>query len=371
MNNILHFPYVYLFGLPSLLALLYLCMFYFAGLAVDMRRSAGDLIKSISVPEIVSLAWLIGGALLIAIGPDQTDRRYVMFMVPMTILATITLFDHKKYINSMDLFIKDIIPNANKALLIIFSILLFYSFTVFTENFLTISVLLLAAFYAIAMIIDRMRGSHPSSSELTLFFWCSFIGLPLFMPVMTDESAFIGENSFLRPVPMFICLSTIFLLMNYVSFYKNKQKYVLYAIMITFIAFNTLINGFWLFRPEYSIYNASKYIGQVTKKGDVIAANYVHLLSLENNTFPLWWDPPREYFNLINKDNIRKFYPKYIILTDRFFDPYKNSTDKTRIFGVPLLGKKPVLIKRLHLIKYVGSSNFWKDPNLIGIRAEK
>ncbi|MGB2841672.1 MAG: glycosyltransferase family 39 protein [Halobacteriota archaeon] len=92
--DIARVPFNYFLGLPSVFLLLIPVILYLINIAIkidyDLKGTYSNIKKSIQTMnfiEIAALSWIIGGVLGIILG-DQSDRRFVMFIIPITILFT-------------------------------------------------------------------------------------------------------------------------------------------------------------------------------------------------------------------------------------------------------------------------------------------
>ena len=425
LNNILTFPNIYVFGFPSIVLLIYLFIFYAMNFVIKSFRGLKNALKNLSSAELISIAWLIGGAIPLALGPDHAGRRYIMFIVPLSILAVIALASVKDISRNITQFLKNDIVNIrpgtfvasvfftalvihsligaasgsfslfvslltlvaimalifNKAvfsrhsLIIILTAYFFYSFVQLTGNFLTLSVLLVAIYSLFLAVTIRSKWIDPGSGTncYLAFFWVSFIIIP-FLRIsafnLFDNSLSVNE-SFIRP--LFIIGTIFFLYMNYLVFFEKKFDLVFKTVISLLIIINIAVNGIWLIRPTFSMYEASRYIGSVSNKGDVIIGSYAMISAIENKTFPLWWIPNIKYdenLSKINRDSNLMYKAKFLIITDGLYkageDPKKSGPtvkDAERI-----LKKKPVYLEHFAVIPYKFSDKCWVGLNLIKLK---
>jgi hypothetical protein len=371
---------------------------------------------------LISIAWLIGGVLPLALGPDHAGRRYIMFMVPLTILAVIAFSKVKDISMNIDMFLKDnrlkmrtgrfiftvlfsaviihlfvgaasvslslfaslfallaimaLIFNkavfTKQALMIVLTAYLFYSFVQLTGDFLTLSVLLVAIYSLFMAGAIRSKWIDPGSgpNSYLAFFWASFIIIP-FLRIsasnLFDNSLSVNE-SFIRS--LFIIGTVFFLYMNYLAFFERKLDLVLKTTIAMLIMINISANGLWLIKPTFSMCDASRRIGEVSNKGDVIVGAFAMISAIENKTFPLWWIPNIKYdenLSKINRDSKLMYKARFLIITDDLYkvgeDPKKSGPtvkDAERI-----LKKKPVYLEHFAVIPYKFSDKCWVGLNLI------
>ena len=422
LNNIITFPNIYVFGFPSIILLIYLFIFYAMNFVTKSFQGLNNALKNLSSAELISLAWLIGGAIPLALGPDHAGRRYIMFMVPLSILAGIALLNLKDISRNIEQFLKNETANIrpgrfifavflsaviihllagaasvslslfaslvfllaimalifNKAvftrrsLTILFTAYIFYSFVRLTGDFLTLSLLIIALYSLFMSIAIRRKWLEVNAGALNylLFFWVAMALSPLLHLSAVDlqESAFFIDDAYVRP--LFIAGTIFFLYLNYLAFFENKLGSVFKTILALLIIINIAINGMWLIRPTFSMYETSKYIGSVSHKGDVIVGAYAMISAIENKTFPLWWIPNIKYnenLSKINRDSKLMFKAKYLIITD---DLYKSGEDPkksgpTAIDVERILKKKPSYIEHFVLLPYRFSGKYWVGLNLL------
>jgi len=305
LNNILTFPNTYVFGFPSIVLLIYLFIFYAMNFVTKSFQGLKNALKNLSSAELISLAWLAGGALPLALGPDHAGRRYIMFVVPLTILAVLAFSKVKDISVNIDMFLKDdkikirtgrfifmvlfsaviihlfvgaasvslslfaslfallaimaLIFNkvvfAKQALMIVLTAYLFYSFLQLTGDFLTLSVLLVAIYSLFMAVAIRSKWLEVNAGALNylLFFWAALAILPLLhlSAVNLQESALLIDDASVRP--LFIAVTIFFLYMNYLAFFENKLGSVFKTILALLIIVNIAINGIWLIRPTFSM----------------------------------------------------------------------------------------------------------------------
>jgi len=139
--DIARVPFNYFLGLPSVFLLLLPVILYLikeaSKIDYGLKSTYTNITKSIQAMnfiEIAALSWIIGGVLGVILG-DQSDRRFVMFIIPITILFTkillnASVFDLREVIrHTIEIF-----SNGEAKIRIVTSILVLlpiYSFSVF------------------------------------------------------------------------------------------------------------------------------------------------------------------------------------------------------------------------------------------------
>ena len=422
LKDIIYFPHTYFFGYPSLIILICLFIFYFLDFMINAARGLKNAFKKLSFVELISLVWLIGGAIPLALGPDHSGRRYIMFIVPLSTLAILALSNAKVISSNISQFLQDDRSNIktgsfmfavfmaaltihlfveaasaslslfvslatllaimvlifNKAvftrrsLTILFTAYLFYSFVQLTGDFLTLS-LLIIALYSLFMGIAIKRkwlDIHAGPLSYLIFFWTAMAIFPLLhlAAVNLQESALLIDDAFVRP--LFIAGSIFLLYLNYMAFLEKKTAFVFKTFIVLLVTVNVAINGLWLLHPSFSMYDMSKYIDNASKKGDIIIGSYAMLSAVGNGTFPLWWIPNIKYdenLSKINRDSGLIYKARYLIITDELYkagaDPKKAGPSIKDVSMI--LKKKPVYIKHFDVIPCQFSNNKWVGLNLL------
>jgi len=379
LDGIINLPNIYLFGLPSLLIVLYVFIFYCSDLISQVIQNRSSYIKGLQFPEMMSIAWLIGGALPLATGIDHTVRRYIMFMIPLTILSTSVLFNSRAYSDNLARFITWIDPHlkSNRKMAWLITFLLLIPFVPLMDNYLTRAVILMPIFYLILLLLVRRLKPDLMTARSSLFFWTIFIFLPFIRLAsvnMYDNALFINET--LIPVIFFIGSALLFYA-NYEVFFRDKLEPVIKYAFAALIIFNLLINCAWLGHPSYSFLEGSKFIGKVSNKGDIVIGGYQHALSFENLTLPLWWISNPDYrsaLDKINKDSPLRFKAKFILLPSELYQDEelaKRKAGPTLKDVRNILRKRPVFVKDLNLMPYLFTNKYWKTIKLFRLKDER
>jgi hypothetical protein len=189
--------------------------------------------------------------------------------------------------------------------------------------------------------------------------------------VNLQESALFIDDAYVRP--LFVIASIFLLYLNYSMFFEKKLGAVVKAILALLIIINIAVNGLWLLRPTFSMYETSKYIGSVSHKGDIIVGSYAMISAIENKTFPLWWIPNIKYnenLSKINRDSKLIFKAKYLIITDALYkageDP-KKSGPTVKDIKVKL-HKTPKYVDHFTFIPFRFVNNYWIGLNLLELK---
>ncbi len=347
------FFYNYIFTTPSVLLMIVLLLAYSIDLVRKLNGSPKNHLRRMSMAELMCLSWIGGTSIIYAMTADTSHRRLIMLMVPIAILATVALFRSRQISKSMS---SGPIPATAAAAMSMFAL---YLFLTCTGSFFTLSVLLLLLFVYLAV---KERAARIS---MIAFAWSTLIFLP-FAAGSADglSDTLLGLKGPAYPAA-FLAIAAILLSFLFRFFIKKDSRTVFAQVIILLIAWNLVMDGAYLLRPTFTLFNASRYIGSITKQGDIFAGGYSHLLSLENGILPLWWSPDSRYQSDLNRENIYLMYPRYLMFTDRtFLEPQKaNSLNSIRLFN-----NEPVVIKRLNLLPYLFGGGYYRVFNLIELR---
>ena len=417
LRNLITFPYAYIMSKPTSVLLVFTCIFYFIDLIYRGSKDLKNTIKNLSVPEKVSVSWIIGGALLLAISPDHADRRYIMFLVPLSVLASVSFFKAEEFNASLENALKKItlgmreyvfylltllaviiihfmvdasaisaaaslvifiaaiaavmlFRSKSDFLLIISSAYLFYALALLTGDFLTKTLLLLLiAALAFRLLLNK-TGISSNTPKYFIFFWLLFALFPYIVGLASNSNNLLYINDTADNL-IFYFSSIFFMYLLYISIFKKGLRSSFTIVFIVLFTVNIIINGIWLLKPSYSFYNASREIGKASKKGDVIVGSFIHILSLENETLPLQWitNPNYDkYLGLINKTSPLRYKAKFLLITDSLYNENGPVTKKAGpgIYDVKATLKKiPVFVERFSLAPAVFTGIPWANINLI------
>jgi hypothetical protein len=132
-----------------------------------------------------------------------------------------------------------------------------------------------------------------------------------------------------------------------------------------------IFNGLWFLSPSTTISDASRYLGNIARKGEVVIGPSAHVLAIDNKILPVRWSPYVVSTMGINKDLIqKKMYPKYLILNDDWYNAYLEGKDKGTLFGLPLGRKKVILIKKFPIVNFVFGGN-WQTLILLELKGSR
>ena len=93
LTGIFLFPLNSVFCYPSTVMVSILASLWACGRLVCLWRvGALRTLREMSSAEFLCVCWLVGSALMLGISPDKADRRYVMLLVPLTVLAGIFVY---------------------------------------------------------------------------------------------------------------------------------------------------------------------------------------------------------------------------------------------------------------------------------------
>ena len=372
---ILHFHFNNFFGLLPIFILLIPVILYLVDLIVrsNMLRSFKASIIERDYIEIIALSWLIGGSIGLLFS-DLADRRFLILIIPITIIFTKVLVDRSSFdLNSLSKQLAYLISDSRtyiKLLLALLSIIPIYSFLVvitsiypfssFTHHHLSLINGLITSITFVILIYlllpyNREKIQYNRALIILVSLGC-IIAVPLLNLVgtfYTQYTSIFGlQNSLmgwllldiLAALIVFVYLVTAFVWEK--NLLKITPKFT-YLLLVIYLILNFTVIGVQLANPTFTIAENSKSIQDYTQKGDVIIGTWSHELSLENEVLPIWY-LPNSPFKTINQ-NISKYHPKFILISAVF-----NSRSTGLSPSHPQLNQfqNVRLIKRIELCPY-------------------
>lgn len=378
---ILHFQFNYFFGLLPIFILLIPSILYFANLIIKMNlKSFKTSIKSFLIKmdflEIVAISWLVGGLLGLLVS-DLADRRFLILLIPLTIIFTKVISDKSKF--DLNLFVEKIVSLINnskyytKILLALLLILPIYSFSVviqsiylvsFDSNLVSLLVYLIIITLFICLILPSNYNKIKSSSALIVLislgclisvFILNSIGI-----IYSDYTLIFGIKSSLL-TSLIVSIMPVIILFVYllISFLWRKDLLKItfkfsYILLFIYLIANFAIIGEQLANPTFTIAENSQDLQNYTQRGDVFIGPLSHELSLGSEILPLWYLPNDPAYKIINQ-NISKYHPKFILISKVFDD---KNTDLSQMY--PKLNEFPnaKFIKSINLCPYPYSHKY-------------
>lgn len=302
--------------------------------------------------EIAALSWIIGGVLGIILG-DQSDRRFVMFIIPITILFTKILLNKGVFdLGGVIRHVTEIFSNGEAKIKIVTSILVFlpiYSFSVcsfysifnrlgynassilmtfvpstFTSFLIgrdaTVVLLLifgsLSLLFLFLLLFTITIGYFKRFQYLYVLIILVSIGCliaaPLHTLVIILSQHFLAitemEHSYLAISHLLaigaISVAPIFYFSFAFVWRKNLLKITpkfICSILIIYFVINFTVIGIGLINPTFTIAENSRSLQNYIEKGDVIIGPLGHELSFENEAFPLWYIPHSKSLGKLNQ----------------------------------------------------------------------
>ncbi len=285
------------FFLITLLALLY----FFN--ALQQRRG----IKQMGFIEYSAIAWLAGGAIGISL-TDFADRRFLVLIFPLILLATeamqvkriefskaVQYLAERKWLSASGLFFPSLLA---------FSLLSFFNplfVLVYSSYYSIVAFVFAGLLFLFVLFLHR-------SKHLLAFCLFLFIAVPLFyVPVVIAAEAF---NIFSIPAALKFGWKAILLLFAALLaiFYKKiafTQKFAK-TVLFAFVAINLVMAAIAFSTLSFSVQQASQQLDSVVAKGEIIAGNVPHYLSLENSSLPVVFNKMQMYSKM-NRNTVPDF----------------------------------------------------------------
>lgn len=340
----LSFIFVPFFGFFPIFLLLIPLILYLASLLLkieDNRKGFINLKNNIfkmNYMEIVALSWIIGGSLGLSFS-DLSERRFLIFFVPLSIIFTKVLIDKCEF----DLYkiiwkLTSNITSANitmKTILTILVILPILSFIMSTGTYyhflpnnsydllkiLSLTGAICLFTFLFLTYINNYKSRYTFSVVILISFGC-IISVPLIRLIEKLIFTFWGFTGiYINSMIILIVLLFLFIYLLFAFNWKKNLLKITYpslkSIFIIYILFNFLIIGIQVSNPTFTAYENSKDLTNYLDKGDVITGPWSHDLSLENEMLPIWYLPEDPQFKTINPD-ISVYHPKYILIWKKF-----------------------------------------------------
>jgi 4-amino-4-deoxy-L-arabinose transferase-like glycosyltransferase len=325
-NNLLGYPDVFLLLIPLLL------YFISLGLKIDYKSNVTvsnikKNLQKMNFIEIASVCWIIGG-LLGVVTSDLVDRRFVMFIIPITILFTkILLNDYNFDFNHIFSHVSNILKYGElKIRYITYSLLLIPIYSFFTIFYSSIfgssefgAWIILLIFIIILVTINSFFNNSKklNLSIILISVVCLFFG-PFFAFLNVFNENFFGItdiniNFLISPLLLIIPLLFLFYAFKYRNNLLRITPKFINTILILYLVINVSLIGFSTIFPTFTIVDNSKELNNFINKGDVIIGPLSSELSFENQAYPLRYLPYDPQFHNMNK-NITYYNPKYLLV---------------------------------------------------------
>lgn len=367
--DIARVPFNYFLGLPSVFLLLIPVILYLINIAIKIDygtkstySNLKESIQAMNFIDMVTLSWIIGGVLGIILG-DQSDRRFVMFIIPITILFTKILLNESVFdLGEVIRHTTKIFGNGEAKIKIVTCLLVFlpiYSFSVSTfysifsrlgYNASSILIIFVPSTFTsfkigrdatvvLLLIFGSLLLLFLLLFTITILYFKRFqylyvliilvsIGCLIAAPLHTlviilnqHFSAISGmESSYLALSHLLIIgiisMIPFFYLLFAFIWRKNLLKITpkfIHSLLIIYLVLNFTVIGIGLISPTFTIAENSRSLQNYIEKGDVIIGPLGHELSFENEAFPLWYIPHSKSLGKLNR-NVSEYNPKFLLV---------------------------------------------------------
>lgn len=262
-------PLHWAFVLPGVCVLAMLSsLWFFEQIVTAIRHGFRWAVCHVSTAEYYSLCWLVGTLSELAISPQRPDRRFVMFYVPMTILAT--SFALRQFAGWDTNREDGIVPRSKvgRIVLWVLSTCLWWRYVR----------------KAIALISTRLFLADAASLHWSVS--CIAIAVCATIAAM--------------------------------FFLFRKPREAVAGFLGIFFAVSLTLDGLWYLRPTYTLRDESRALACDATNGLYLVGEWSHELALENRTVPIWspWLPEIP-MNRWFADGIDR-YDYLMIVTDEF-----------------------------------------------------
>lgn len=371
------------FGLiPDFILAIPLILYMAVLLCKMTHKSGSDLeirkyIVKMNYMEIVALSWIFGG-LSILLFTDFASRRFLVFLIPMTIIFTKILVDNYEF--DLDKIIWGLVEIINKERLwikIVVSFIIVFSIYSFLMVFLKLtllsysdeSILSISLLYSLATLIflllpyfNTNRKVNYAKALTVLISFCGLIFLILLKLLQTLYfyiAANIGILTLNLDNSMAVASFLIIFPFFFISFIRSKNLLNITSkftrnLFIIYLLINVALVGIQLTTSTFTIVESSQDLQGCIGNGDVVIGFWSHELSFENEMLPLWYLPNDSNFNTINQ-NISEYHPKFILISE-IFDSRKN--DLSQAYPTLSEFKKVKFIKKINLCPYPYTHNY-------------
>lgn len=413
----------YFLGLPSVFLLLIPVIFYLINMAIKIDYGAKstysnlkETIQAMNFIEVAALSWIIGGVVGVILG-DLSDRRFVMFIIPITILFTTILLNESVFdLSEVIRHTTEIFSKGEAKIKIVTGLLVFlpiYSFSVsaFYSIFIRIgynashilaifipstftsflvgcdaTIALLLIFGSLSLlflllftiIILYFKLSQYLYSLIIIVSMGCLIAAPLHtLTIILNQhfSAITGMGSSYLALSHLLVIGIIsiipfFYLLFAFIWRKNMLKITpkfIHSILIIYFVLNFTVIGIGLISPTFTIAENSRSLQNYIGKGDIIIGPLGHELSFENEAFPLWYVPYSNSLGKLNQ-NVSKYDPKFLLVSEVF-----NNKPSNMSCIYPRLNESSntTFVKKIKLCPYPFTEDYKSILNLYKIGGSK
>jgi 4-amino-4-deoxy-L-arabinose transferase-like glycosyltransferase len=377
-HSIASLAYNSFFGLIPVYLLLILIICYLTYLLTKISYNKGGnlnikgYVLRMDWLEIMVLAWLLGG-LAMLLCTDFATRRFLVFLIPMTLILTKIWVDNCQFkITKMIWTLVDILTDNKPwarflvSLVIVFpfyaAFIKFFKFGFIVDDSTSILLSLLATLLIIVFLISPYLKTNQKIRHLkALTILTSLAGwfiLPL-INLLNLNSHFLSVYLHITlpffhriAIPFLIIIIILLLFTWNQELFKVTRKFTR-NLLIIYLLVNILIIGVQFTSPSYTIAEGSKGLQDYISPGDVVIGPWGHELSFENQIFPLWYLPYDSQFKSINQ-NLSQHHPRFLLTAEKFVISENLMTDHDTNKMYPTVAdfKRVKLIKKIYLCPY-------------------
>lgn len=246
--DIIHGPVTVLsnvfFAFPGVSILRMLAFLWLLDFVANVfKQGVGTALRAMPTIEFYSVCWLVGSLTLLALAPEKADRRFVMFLVPLTILAMSYAF------RAWECFSKKT--------------------TDATEGMLAMTL----DVRTVACLLTVCAWSLYARDAVTLFEqrWLAKVGVNF--PAYGYAVGAICCVAI--PIVLWIC---------------RRPKIAMAALLAVFFAVSLTLNAVWYGTQTYTLRDTSRLLASYGGKGAYLVGPWGHELALENSLHPIWCD---------------------------------------------------------------------------------
>ena len=299
----LHFVNNPFWGLPSTFVLLALAARYLVRLPARFATGWRDGVRSLSPLETLALGWLFGMAVPTAIFVRAVgERRALALLIPLAMLAVLGTLTHEPIARgghaSRSVIAVLVLASTITGVALVFGA--GYGFVFWTASGRA-TVLLAAGALAALLWWVAAHGWLTTGPAA-----CATAVVAAVAPALS-LGAF-GAWIASAPVALTACAG---LLVGAAIAAGGRRAAV--AAFVLYVAWGAWAIGVNLWRPTFSVRDASAALDTVTKPGEVVAGPYAHLLAIETDALPLWYTPHRAYNQLLNAD-LARFDVRWVLI---------------------------------------------------------
>ena len=246
LSDIIHGPVDVLcnvfFSFPGVSILRMLAFLWLLDFAANVfKQGAMAAIRSMPTAEFYSLCWIVGSLTLLAFSPEKTDRRFVMFLVPLTILAMSFVFRAWECFSTKRTGDARGMLTATLDARLVACLLTVCTWSLYARD----AVMLLEQRW-----LARVGLSFPAYGYAVAAVCC--VGIPVILWIF------------------------------------RKPRIATAALLAVFFAVSLTLDAVWYCTQTYTLRDASRLLARYGGKGTYLVGPWGHELALENSLHPIW-----------------------------------------------------------------------------------